>query len=128
MGLYDQVLIKDNHLRILRHESIPRLVDQAKRSALKKTVIGLEVKNLEELKEALKSKADYILLDNMSSSLVREAVNLRKRLGASIAFEVSGGVTLDTISDYAQIGVERISIGRLTHGAPSIDVSLDIVA
>ena len=128
MGLFDQVLIKDNHLRILRHEGIVHLVDEAKRSVLKKTVIGIEVKNLEELKEALKSKADYILLDNMTTAQVREAVNLRKRLGLSTAFEVSGGINLENVSDYAQIGIERISIGRLTHAAPSIDLSLEIVA
>ena len=128
MGLFDQVLIKDNHLRILRHEGIVRLVDEAKRSVLKKTVIGIEIKNLEELKEALKSKADYILLDNMTTAQVREAVNLRKRLGLSTAFEVSGGINLENVSDYAQIGIERISIGRLTHAAPSIDLSLEIVA
>src|SRR3989338_2991252 len=65
MGLYDQVLIKDNHLRILKKKSITSIVAAAKYQALKKTVIGIEVKNPKELAEALKSKADYILLDNM---------------------------------------------------------------
>ena len=126
-GLYDQVLIKDNHLRILRKTPLVDIVATAKKSTLKKTVIGIEVKNLLELKEALKSKADYILLDNMSVESVREAFLLRKKLGGKIELEVSGGVTLENVKDYAQIGVERISVGLLTHASPSIDVSLDIV-
>ena len=126
-GLYDQVLIKDNHLRILRKTPLVDIVATAKKSTLKKTVIGIEVKNLLELKEALKSKADYILLDNMSVESVREAFLLRKKLGGKIELEVSGGVTLENVKDYAQIGVERISVGLLTHGSPSIDVSLDIL-
>ncbi len=126
-GLYDQVLIKDNHLRILRKTPLVDIVATAKKSTLKKTVVGIEVKNLLELKEALKSKADYILLDNMSVESVREAFLLRKKLGGKIELEVSGGITLDNVKDYAQIGVERISVGLLTHASPSIDVSLDIV-
>ena len=126
-GLYDEALIKDNHLRILRKQPLEQIVAVVKQSVLKKTVVGIEVKNLAELKEALKTKADYILLDNMTPETVREAVNLRKRMESGIAFEVSGGIRLDNVHDYAQIGVERISVGSLTHSAPSIDVSLDIV-
>ena len=126
-GLYDQVLIKDNHLRILRKTPLVDIVATAKKSTLKRTVVGIEVKNLLELKEALKSKADYILLDNMSVENVREAFLLRKKTGSKIELEVSGGITLDNVKDYAQVGVERISVGLLTHASPSIDVSLDIV-
>ncbi len=128
MGLYDQVLIKDNHLRILRKQSITSIVAAAKYQSLKKTVIGIEVKNPKELAEALKSKVDYILLDNMPVELVRECVALRKQVGSRIPFEVSGGVRLDNVRAYAEAGVERISVGALTHGAPSLDISLDIVA
>ena len=127
MGLYDQVLIKDNHLRILRKQSIASVVSKVKEAVLKRTVIGLEVKNLMELKEALKTPVDYILLDNMTVESVREAVNLRKRSGSKVLFESSGGITIDNVLDYAQTGVERISVGALTHHARSIDVSLDIV-
>ena len=126
-GLYDQVLIKDNHLRILRKVPLVDIVATAKKSTLKKTIIGVEVKNLLELKEALKSKADYILLDNLSVENVREAFLLRKKMGSKIELEVSGGITLDNVKDYAQVGVERISVGLLTHASPSIDISLDIV-
>ncbi len=127
MGLYDQALIKDNHLRILRKESIGSVVSRLKESVLKRALVGVEVKNLMELKEALKTPVDYILLDNMSVESVREAVNLRRRTGGKILFEASGSITLDNVLDYAQTGVERISVGALTHHAPSIDVALDIV-
>lgn len=127
-GLFDQALIKDNHLRILRKMSIPDIVNELKKEVLKKTIIGIEVKNLMELKEALKTKVNYILLDNMSVEMVREAVQLRKKMGSSVEFEVSGGINADTIRSYAETGVERISAGCLTQGTPAIDVSLDIVA
>ncbi len=126
-GLYDQALIKDNHLRILRTQPLVEIIAKTKKNVLKHTVVGVEVKNLSELKEALKSGADYILLDNMTPEIVREAVNLRKRGGGKILFEVSGGISLENVADYAQTGVERISVGRLTHAAPSLNFSLDIV-
>lgn len=127
-GLYDQALIKDNHLRILRDRPIDELVAEAKRVNLKKTVVGVEVKNLKELSEALRSRADYILLDNMRPEQVAEAVALRKKMQSRVELEVSGGVTLDNVALYAETGVERISIGALTHAATSLDLSLDIVA
>lgn len=126
-GLYDQVLIKDNHLRILRKEALTEIVKKAKQGNLKKIIVGVEVKNMLELKEALRSEANYILLDNMSLATIQEAVALRKKLGVPIEYEISGGVNLDNVLDYAKTGVERISIGALTHAAPSIDISLDIV-
>lgn len=127
-GLYDEALIKDNHLRILRKESLVDIVADVRRGVLKRTEVGIEVKNLKELAEALKSRVDYILLDNMTLEEVRQAVDLRKKSVAKIPLEVSGGINLDNVAGYAQTGVERISAGALTHGAPSIDISLDIVA
>ena len=126
-GLYDQVLIKDNHLRILRNQPLMDIVVNVKKAVLKKTVIGIEVKNLLELKEALQSKADYILLDNMNKETVAEAVALRKKMGVRIPLEVSGGINLENVRGYAETGVERISVGGLTHNAPALDISLDIV-
>ena len=127
MGLYDQVLIKDNHLRILKDELIPAIVANAKKTVQKNTVVGLEVKNLKEFAEALKSKADYVLLDNMKPETIKEAVSMRQKAGSKLWLEVSGGVTLDTVLSYAETGVERISIGALTHSALWLDISLDIV-
>jgi nicotinate-nucleotide pyrophosphorylase (carboxylating) len=126
-GLFDQILIKDNHLRILRKEALVDIVARARKGALKNTVIGLEVKNLAEFREALKSDADYILLDNMSLSVVEQAVDLRRRANSKQELEVSGGITLENVRDYAETGVERISVGAITHSAPSVDVSLNIV-
>jgi len=126
-GLFDQVLIKDNHLRILRNKPIVDIVAAARRSVLKNTIVGIEVKNIAELKEALKTKADYILLDNMTVETVHEAVALRSQIGSKVELEVSGGINLQNVRGYSETGVERISIGYLTHGAPSLDISLDIV-
>ncbi len=127
-GLYDQVLIKDNHLRIQHNQSIPDIVAEAHRGVLKRTVIGLEVKNLKELAEALKCKLSYILLDNMSVETVREAVAMRQKALVKTEFEVSGGINLDNVRSYAETGVERISIGALTHSSLTLDISLNIVA
>lgn len=126
-GLYDQVLIKDNHLRILKDRSIPDIVKTVKESVLRKTVVGIEVKNLKELGEALKTDVHYILLDNMNPAMVKEAVAMREKARSRVELEVSGGITLESVREYADTGVERISIGALTHSAPSLDVSLDIV-
>ncbi len=126
-GLYDQVLIKDNHLKTLRKEALMDIVFKARKGVLRRTILGVEVKNMIELSEALKSKPDYILLDNMSVAEVKEAVDLRKKYGSKVQLEVSGGIRLENVLDYARTGVERISVGQLTHGAPSVDVSLDIV-
>ncbi|MBI4353195.1 MAG: carboxylating nicotinate-nucleotide diphosphorylase [Candidatus Omnitrophica bacterium] len=127
LGLYDQVLIKDNHLRILRKTPLVDITERARRGVLKHTVIGIEVKNLMEFKEALKSRVDYILLDNMPVETVREAVALRQKAGVKVPLEVSGGINLENVTAYAELGVDRISVGALTHGATSIDVALDIV-
>ncbi len=126
-GLYDQALIKDNHLRVLKSRSIPDLVQAVRENVLKKTVVGIEVKNLKELAEALKTKVNYVLLDNMTPELIHEAVQMRTKAGSRIELEVSGGIHLENVRDYAMTGVERISIGALTHSAPWLDVSLDIV-
>lgn len=126
-GLYDQVLIKDNHLRILQKRSITDIVSEVRKSVLKKTVVGIEVKNLLEFQAALKAPVDYILLDNMQPETIRGAVNMKKRIGSTMQLEVSGGINLDTVLEYAQTGIDRISVGCLTHSVKAIDIALDIV-
>ena len=124
-SLGDGVLIKDNHLAVLRSTGIDvagacRLARAGAPHGLR---IEVEAKSLREVKEALAGKADIILLDNMSAALVRQAVALIKKRAL---VEVSGGITLQTIADMAQAGVDFISVGALTHSAPAADLSLDL--
>lgn len=127
-GLYDGVLIKDNHIAALLKQPISEIVKTAKSRFPKNVPVGVEVKNLKELAEALKAPCDYILLDNFSADLVREAVAFRKAQKIFIPLEVSGGVNLDNVAAYAQCGVERISIGGLTHSVKAVDVSLNLIS
>lgn len=126
-GLFDQILIKDNHLKVMKDTPLLTLVKRARLGALKNTVIGVEVKTRQELKEALATTCQYILLDNMNVEQVAEAVKLRNEKKSPHILEVSGNVTIDNAADYAKTGVDRISVGRLTHSVPAIDISLEIV-
>jgi nicotinate-nucleotide pyrophosphorylase (carboxylating) len=118
-GLYDAVLIKDNHIEVAG--SVTRAMESA-RAALGAVPIEVEVDSLDGLVEALDAGAESILLDNMGPGLLSEAVGIaagRARL------EASGGITLETLSAVAATGVDVVSMGWLTHGAPSMDVGLD---
>ena len=126
-GLFDQALIKDNHLRILRNQSLSSIVERVRRAVLKKTIVGVEVENLAEFREALKTSVDYILLDNFPTAEILEAVAMKKKIRSDVQLEVSGGVTLDNVAELARTGVDRISIGALTHSAPALDMALEIV-
>jgi nicotinate-nucleotide pyrophosphorylase (carboxylating) len=131
MGLWDGVLVKDSHL-----ESLMLQVKGSKLLAIDEAIKGIrakgfknievEVDNLEEFKEALDTGADIILLDNMSIEDIKKAVKIRNTKANSVILEVSGGITLENVRDVAKTGVERISIGCLTHSAPSIDFSMEI--
>ncbi len=137
-GLFDQILIKDNHLAALR-ESMPNAkpafiirnaIETARKRAQKNVIVEIEVRNMAEFEEALSAGADIILLDNMPPEGVREAVSVRNAGGAKARqakIEASGGITLDNVEEYAKAGADRISIGALTHSAPSLDFSLDIM-
>jgi nicotinate-nucleotide pyrophosphorylase (carboxylating) len=118
-GLYDGILIKDNHLAAAG--SIATAVERAAGGGVP---VQVEVENLEELREALVAGADAILLDNMPPALMREAVAIT---AGRATLEASGGVTLDTIRPIAETGVDFISIGALTHSARSLDVSLEVL-
>ena len=126
-GLYDGVLIKENHLHALSQESLETIVGQARSRVSKKTQIGVEVRNLKELASALKAPTDYILLDNFSVPNVKEAVALRTKMNVRIPLEVSGGVKLNNVAEYAACGVERISVGALTHSIQVVDISLNLL-
>jgi len=122
MGLYDQVLIKDNHL-LIANKPLKQIVRDLKKTLQKGVKIEIEADSLKMAKEALTCGADIVMLDNMSITDMKEIVKLRK----GILLEASGNVTLDTVSTIAQAGVDRISIGALTHSAPHFDFSLEII-
>jgi nicotinate-nucleotide pyrophosphorylase (carboxylating) len=126
-GLYDGVLIKDNHLKALATVSIKDVVARAKERVTKKIPVGIEVKNLEQLALALKTRADYVLIDNFKVEQVKDAVALRKQMGSRTPLEVSGGVNLLNVRRYAACGVERISVGALTHSVKAVDISLNLI-
>lgn len=120
MGLHDAVLIKDNHL--LHTPDLATAVRLARATGLP---VEVECDTLEQLAEALEVGAERILLDNMSVSDLRAAVDL---VGGRIPLEASGGVTLDTVAAIAATGVDHISVGALTHAARALDVALEIEA
>ena len=119
--LAEAILIKTNHLKVLG--SISRAVAAAKR-ARPRRFVELEVTTLAECKAALAAKPDAILLDNWSLPSVRRAVALR--IGKHPLLEVSGGINLDNVRQFAKAGVDRISIGRLTHSVHALDMSLQV--
>jgi nicotinate-nucleotide pyrophosphorylase (carboxylating) len=124
MGLYDAILIKENHIALAG--SLAKAVHGA-RSSHPELAIEVEVRNLDETAYALGTGADRLLLDNMDTETLRGAVKLRDEnsgAGKGSALEASGGVNLETVREIAETGVDFISIGALTHSAPSLDFSL----
>ena len=125
-GLYDMMLIKDNHVDYSGgiREAIEKALDYAKKLN-KKLAIEIEVRNMEELEQVLRvGGVDRILIDNFNFRDLREAVNL---VNGRYITEASGGITIDNIRDYAACGVDYISVGALTHSVKSLDLSLKAV-
>ncbi|MFP4608173.1 MAG: carboxylating nicotinate-nucleotide diphosphorylase [Candidatus Natronoplasma sp.] len=120
MGLYDCILIKDNHIRSIG--SIEEAVEKAKKHYPVK--IEVEVESMEGVKEAVDASADIIMLDNMSIGKMKEAVEF---IGDKAVIEASGGIDLNNIESVAGTGVNIISVGALTHHIRSLDISLDLV-
>lgn len=122
-SLSDGILIKDNHLVLLQHHRRPveQACRQAQRHRSRRLPIIVEVESLSEVRQALAGKPDVILLDNMEPDTVRRAVTIIKKRAL---VEVSGGITLKRVRAMAAAGVDRISIGALTHSAPAVPVSL----
>ena len=123
-GLHDAILIKDNHLAFWRQKNKGSLADAvaAARTAKPGLKIEIEVDTLEQLKEALPGKPDWVLLDNMPPETVAEAVALCAGLCRT---EASGGITKENVREYARAGVTAISIGALTHSVRAADLGLD---
>jgi nicotinate-nucleotide pyrophosphorylase (carboxylating) len=118
-NLADAILVKDNH--VAAAGGTAAAIRLAGQSGLP---VEVEVENLEQLEAALREGADAVLLDNMTPAEVAEAV--RRSAGRTV-LEVSGGVTLATIAQYAATGVDRISVGALTHSAPALDISMEVI-
>ena len=116
------ILIKDNHIAACG--SVRAAVEAAKLHAPHPLRIEVEVTNLGELDEALAAGAEIVLLDNMTPAQVEVAA--ARAHGRGILVEVSGGITLATVADYARAGADLISVGALTHSAPSVDIGLDV--
>jgi len=120
-GLYDGVLIKDNHIKA--SGSITKAVENARKAAHHLLKIEVETSSLDEVREALLAQAEIIMLDNMPLGLMREAVAL---IAGKALVEASGNVTLETVRAIAETGVDFISSGSLTHSAPAADISMKI--
>jgi len=119
-GLWDAILIKDNHVDLAG--GVRQAIERA-RAGAEGMQVEVEVRDLRELREALQAGADAVLLDNFPPASLAEAVNLAR---GKAKLEVSGGVTLETIPSIAALGVDRISIGALTHSAASADLTMRI--
>jgi len=122
VGLYDGVLIKDNHISAAG--SITNAVDLAKRKVPHTIKVEVEVEDLEALEEAIQAGADVVLLDNMSPHRLKEAVRLSN---GRVPLEASGGINLKNIEQIAKTGVDIISVGALTHSAKAVDISLEMI-
>jgi nicotinate-nucleotide pyrophosphorylase (carboxylating) len=128
IGLHDAVLIKDNHLAWLAEggDPIGRAVGLARAGAPEGTkFIEVEVDTLEQLDRALEVGPDIILVDNLGPEKLAEAVRRRDAKAPGVLLEASGGVNLSTVGAIARSGVDRISVGALTHSAPALDIGLD---
>jgi nicotinate-nucleotide pyrophosphorylase (carboxylating) len=138
MGLYDQILIKDNHLKAMGSEkengTISRLVRKAREQIENGMLIEVEVEDLCQIKDVVDAGVDIILFDNMEPSKIREAVDIVREIeknqdagtGKAILTEASGNITIENVEEYADAGVDRISVGAITHSARVLDISFDI--
>jgi nicotinate-nucleotide pyrophosphorylase (carboxylating) len=132
IGLYDGLLVKDNHLAHVPLKDLTGFLANVVskcRAEDAARLIEIEVDNLEQLREVLKVDGiRVILLDNMDCPTMQSAVELRDRAGRKghIELEASGGVTLETVRSIAATGVERIAVGAITHSAPALDISLEV--
>ena len=138
-GLYDAILIKDNHLAFIDESrkddlqsSLHNACEQARAFIQRhpdcnaeEMILEVEVDTLSQLQMILPVKPDIVLLDNMSPEKLREAVHLRDALAPEVMLEASGGVALASVAGIAETGIDRISVGGLTHAAPWLDVGLD---
>ncbi|CAH0121540.1 putative nicotinate-nucleotide pyrophosphorylase [carboxylating] [Paenibacillus sp. CECT 9249] len=125
-GLYDAVMIKDNHIK--GAGSIAQAVNRVRAGVPHTMKIEVEVENMDQLQEALEARADIIMLDNMKPEHMKEAVQAIKARAPHAIVEASGNVSLETVRDIAASGVDVISVGGLTYSVKALDISLDLNA
>jgi len=129
MGLFDAVLIKDNHLAAWQSTDRNRTIAEAVRTARSQvapgTIVEVEVDTLGQLADALEGAPDIVLLDNMIIPTIRAAIQLRDARSPKTQLEASGGITLETVAEIAATGIERISVGSLTHSVRALDLAFD---
>ena len=130
VGLFDGVLVKDNHLAHVPVKDLAFFLSpivSRSRAEDAKRVVEVEVDTLDQLREVLKVDGiDVILLDNMDCPKMQSAVEMRDRTNKRIELEASGGVSIETIRSIALTGVDRIAVGAITHSAPALDIGMDI--
>jgi len=132
-GLFDAILIKDNHLALARQgnkpfspaEAVIRAKEFLQMRFTELPIVEIEVDTLEQLREVLPTDPNIVLLDNMTPLQITEAVRIRDLIRPGVQLEASGGITLETVRTFAETGVERISVGALTHSVLSLDFGLD---
>ena len=122
-GLYDQLLIKDNHIKLLG--GIDNTLNIIKKKKIKQYII--ECDSYEQVQKCLKFGSSYILLDNMSPNEIKNCINLKKNFKRKILFEISGGINHDNINLYSNLGSDFISSSKITNSAKSVDIGLDII-
>lgn len=121
-GLYDAVMIKDNHIKAAG--SIFRAVEKVREALGNQNKIEVETQNLDEVREALDNKVEIIMLDNMSIDMICDAIKL---IDGRAKVEISGGVTLESLDEISNTGADFVSVGALTHSASAVDISMNIV-
>jgi nicotinate-nucleotide pyrophosphorylase (carboxylating) len=128
MGLSDQILIKENHLIFCGKgpDGVREAIARMRAGHATTTVLEVEVETIPELQAALESRADIVLLDNMTIDQLAEAAKVRRAAKSTAMLEASGGVTLDSVAAIAKTGIDRISVGSLTHSVRALDLALDV--
>jgi nicotinate-nucleotide pyrophosphorylase (carboxylating) len=128
LGLHDGILIKDNHLAALGPNPATAIVEAIRRARQwhdPVSFVEIEVENLTQLGVALREQPHIVLLDNMPPDTMREAVQRRNAVAPGVLLEASGGINLSSVRSIAETGVDRISVGALTHSASALDIGLD---
>ncbi len=127
MGLYDGILIKENHLAVLGANAVQSAIERARQGGHHLSKVEVEVGSADAAEVAVRAGADAILLDNMAVEEMKEAVRRVRSVSEHVIIEASGSISLDNVREVAETGVDIISVGKLTHSAPAVDISLEMV-